>query len=171
MLPPSFCAWDDGYLPSEAEWNYAAAGGIEQRAYPWSNPASALAVDCSYANYNINSPSGTFCTDGTTGAVDRVGSASPKGDGKRGQSDLGGNVWEWTLDYFATYQNPCADCAQLTIGAFGSNRVVRGGDFLDGGALMRGAYRPFASPDSRAIDPRECGARGRRNEHVYNVGQ
>jgi formylglycine-generating enzyme required for sulfatase activity len=124
----AFCAWDQGFLPTEAEWNYAAAGGSDQRAYPWSNPPASVAIDCSYANYHINNPAGTYCVNGTTGAANNVGSESPKGDGKWGQSDLAGNVSEWNLDWYAaTYTNPCADCANLTPSS--NSRVMRGASF------------------------------------------
>jgi formylglycine-generating enzyme required for sulfatase activity len=100
----AFCAWDGGFLPTEAESNYAAAGGSDQRAYPWSTPASSLTIDCSYTNYYNGS---TECVGTANGAVNRVGSESPKGDGRWGQADLAGNVDEWTLDWYTSpYQKP-----------------------------------------------------------------
>jgi formylglycine-generating enzyme required for sulfatase activity len=132
----AFCAWDGGYLPTEAEWNYAATGGDEQRAYPWSNPATSTVIDCSHANYRINNPVGTYCVNGTTGAANRVGSESTTGDGRYGQADLAGNIAEWVLDAYATYTNPCNDCANLTEG----NRAIRGGSFA------------FTAPSERTAD-------------------
>jgi formylglycine-generating enzyme required for sulfatase activity len=138
----AFCIWDGGHLPTEVEWNFAAAGGDEQRAYPWSSPASSTTIDCSYANYDINIPSGAFCVDGTAGATNRVGSESPKGDGKWGQSDLAGNVYEWTLDKYASvYGNPCNDCADLTPA---SNRVIRSGHALTNATYLRTADRRYS---------------------------
>ena len=142
-----FCAWDGGFLPTEAEWNLAAAGGNEQRAYPWSNPASSLTISCSHANVTFST---THCVNPPIGAVNRVGSESPLGDGKYGQSDLAGNVREWTLDlYQSTYANPCNDCAVLTAG---SSRGQRGGGFYDCvDSCYRGADRTYGDAASRVF--------------------
>ena len=131
----AFCAWDGGRLPTEAEWHYAASAGSEQRYYPWSSPATSTTIDASYAVYN-NCP-------GSCAPVN-VGSKSPKGDGKWGQSDLAGNVWEWTFDWYAApYSMPCNDCAEMTVAP---NRVVLGGDYGDDASPLRSASRLGNTP-------------------------
>jgi formylglycine-generating enzyme required for sulfatase activity len=94
----AFCAWDGGFLPTFAEYDYARVGGSEQRVHPWSNPPTSTASDASQA-----------CQ--TPGCIEPVGS-HPAGDGKFGQSDLEGNSLEWLLDTGAQpLPTPCTDCA------------------------------------------------------------
>jgi len=77
-------------------------------------------------------------------STQNVGSKSPKGDGKWGQSDLAGNVWEWTLDWYAIpYSMPCNNCADLTVASY---RVVRGGYFYDFASNLRSADRFYYYP-------------------------
>jgi len=142
----AFCAWDGGFLPTEAEWNFATTGGSEQRAYPWSSPAGSTTIDCSYANYD--SDSGTYCANEGAGGTTLVGSTSPKGDGKWGHADLGGNVFEWNLDWYAPAYTTadCIDCADLTPT---DKRAARGGGYYLTSDYLRTGNRYFDTPSTR----------------------
>ena len=123
----AFCIYDEGRLSTEAEWNLAAAGGSEQRVYPWSVPASSTTADTSYASYKI----GTDCLgDGLPGcalADILVVGSRPKGDGRYGQADLGGNIFEMVRDFWTdTVPSPCINCAATGTGL---GRVQRGGSY------------------------------------------
>lgn len=123
----AFCIWDGGFLPSEAEWRYAAAGGDEQRMYPWGSTAPGTASQ--YAMYDCYYPSGTAGNCTSLANVAKVGTAS-LGGGRFGQLDLSGSVWEWDLDvYAAKFASPCTDCATLS---GGTDRVLPGGGFHTG---------------------------------------
>jgi formylglycine-generating enzyme len=77
-----------------------------------------------------------------------VGS-KPAGDGRWGQSDLAGNVFEWTLDWSGIYASTCTDCADLTAGSY---RIVRGGSFVNGATTLRAGYRIFSTPTDRSLN-------------------
>ncbi len=104
----AFCIWDGGFLPSDAEWEYAAAGGSEQREFPWG--AAPPGTGNQYAIYNCNYPNGRACTG--VANIAPVGTAT-LGAGLWGQLDLVGDVQEWGLDGSAPYVGSCADCAYL----------------------------------------------------------
>ena len=83
-------------------------------------------------------------------AAQNVGSKSTKGDGKWGQSDLAGNMWEWTLDWYA---NPylissCNNCADMTAA---SARAIRGGYFYGDASVLRSAVRSNGYPDAHSV--------------------
>lgn len=136
----AFCIWDNGRLPTEAEWEYVAAGGALNRLYPWGNTPP----DATRANYAGASVSASV----------NVGS-KPAGAGAFGHMDLAGSVPEWVFDGFsadgASFDNyskyataPCNDC----VFACGTCAYMgrRGGDWISLGQYLRAARRGGYAP-------------------------
>jgi formylglycine-generating enzyme required for sulfatase activity len=132
----AFCIWDDGRLPTEAEWEYAAAGGTENRLYPWgSAPPDASRIASSGAPWAA------------------VGS-TPMGNGRWGHRDLAGDVAEWVFDrindrWYSSGGATCVDCANST-GPLHA-RVFRGGGWLDFDGNVRSAGRSYEDPATATV--------------------
>jgi formylglycine-generating enzyme required for sulfatase activity len=143
----AFCIWDRGFVPSQAEWDYAEAGGSEQRLYPWGSAVpsgnATLAVFGCYYHASGN------CVGFTNLAP--VGSL-PAGNGLYGQADLAGNVAEWNLDWDtpnAVSNAECNDCAYLQSA---SARVGRGGSFFFYASLLPSTFHDSVPPAARSFD-------------------
>jgi len=141
----AFCIWDGGFLPSEAEWEYAAAGGSQQREYPWGSMEPG--TNNEYAIYGCYYPSSDSGAGTCTGVANiaPVGTAT-LGAGLWGQLDLAGEVWEWNLDWAAGYVDPCTDCAYLTATGY---RVRRGDSYDYPTSNLLPPYRVSAPPAAR----------------------
>jgi len=131
----AFCIWDGGFLPSEAELMYAAAGGSEQRKYPWGSQDAGSNSQIAICNCNYPDASGTC-----TGVVNIAPVGTAKlGAGRWGHLDLAGDVTEWLLDWMSpSFVNPCTDCAYV---ADGSGRVIRDGFYSGTDATLLVSYR------------------------------
>jgi formylglycine-generating enzyme required for sulfatase activity len=142
----AYCGWTNKRLPTEAEFEYAARGGLAGKKYSWGNELRPQ------GKYRANYWQGTFPAkdQGEDGYAGRspVGSFPPNG---YGLYDIAGNVWEWCSDWFDDkyYEKSPRDDPHGP--STGTDRVTRGGSWLCSANYCTGyrvASRNHATPDS-----------------------
>lgn len=141
----AYCRWANRRLPSELEWEVAAAGvplaggqalSDQKRRYPWGDQEP----DLTQANL---APSGLDTTP-----VD----ALPAGESAFGCRQMIGNVWEWTSSLFEPYPGfEAGPYKDYSVPWFGSHRVLRGGCWATHMKLIRNSWRNYYTPDRRDV--------------------
>ncbi len=121
----AFCHWEGSRLPTEAEWEYAARGGLHAKRYPWGDelePDGTPRLNIFRGRFPVENTA----TDGysTTAPVDAF---EPNGFGL---FNMTGNVWEWCLDWFDPRAYPRSPRRNPAGPPHGSEKVTRGGSYL-----------------------------------------